>query len=47
MHCVREGGFVYVELPVASEPLVPGEGWELWKDKKIGEVRMQVFRKVV
>ena len=47
MHCVREGGFVYVEQPVAREPLAPAQGWELWKDKNIGEVRMQVFRKLV
>ena len=46
MHCIREGGFVYVEEPASREPLAPGPEWELWKEKKIGEVRMQVFRRV-
>ena len=46
MHCVRAGGFVYVEEPASRERVAPGKGWELWREKKIGEVRMQVFRRV-
>jgi 16S rRNA (guanine966-N2)-methyltransferase len=46
MHCVRAGGFVYVEEPATREPLAPGPEWELWKERKIGEVRMQLFRRV-
>jgi 16S rRNA (guanine966-N2)-methyltransferase len=45
MHCVRRDGFVYIEEPVTREPLVPGPGWTLWKEKTIGNVRMQVFRR--
>lgn len=45
LNCVREGGFVYIEEPASRNPLIPGPGWELWKEKKIGEVRMQVFRR--
>jgi 16S rRNA (guanine966-N2)-methyltransferase len=45
MHCVREGGFVYIEEPIARDPLVPGPGWVLWREKSIGGVRMQVFRR--
>jgi len=46
MHCVREDGFVYIEEPASRDPLVPGPGWGPWKEKKIGEVRMQVFRRI-
>lgn len=41
--CVRRGGFVYVESP-ASTQLVPPEGWSVWRDQQLGEVRMQLFR---
>lgn len=42
--CVRWGGFVYVESP-ASRLISPPEGWRVWRDKQIGEVRMQLFRR--
>lgn len=42
--CVRQGGFVYVESPVALQ-LVPPEGWSVWRDQEMGEVRMQLFRR--
>ncbi|NIP18933.1 MAG: 16S rRNA (guanine(966)-N(2))-methyltransferase RsmD [Xanthomonadales bacterium] len=46
LHSVREGGFVYIEEPATRKAIIPGPGWELWKEKKIGEVRMQLFRRV-
>jgi len=42
--CVRPGGFIYVESP-ASLQLPPPEGWSTWRDKQLGEVRMQLFRR--
>ncbi len=42
--CVRQGGFIYVESP-ASLMLSPPQGWSVWRDKQIGEVRMQLFRR--
>lgn len=42
--CVRQGGFIYVES-LASLMLSPPQGWSVWRDKQIGEVRMQLFRR--
>jgi 16S rRNA (guanine966-N2)-methyltransferase len=42
--CVRRGGFVYVESP-ASTILPAPEGWSVWRDQQLGEVRMQLFRR--
>ncbi len=42
--CVRRGGFVYVESP-ASLVIPPPEGWSVWRDQQLGEVRMQLFRR--
>lgn len=42
--CVCQGGFIYVESP-ASLMLSPPQGWSVWRDKQIGEVRMQLFRR--
>jgi 16S rRNA (guanine966-N2)-methyltransferase len=43
--CVRRGGFVYVETP-ASQVIAPPPGWSAWRDKQMGEVRMQLFRRI-
>lgn len=44
--CVRRGGFVYLESPVSETRQVsPPEGWSVWRDQSIGEVRMQLFRR--
>ena len=42
--CVRRGGFVYVESPATARIASP-EGWSSWRDKELGEVRMQLFRR--
>jgi len=42
--CVRQGGFVYIESPVSVAIPIP-QGWSMWREKQIGEVRMQLFRK--
>jgi len=44
--CVRRGGFVYVESP-ASTVLPAPEGWSLWRDQQVGDVRMQLFRRKI
>lgn len=43
--CVRRGGFVYIESP-ASTIIPPPQGWSVWRDQVLGEVRMQLFRRV-
>jgi 16S rRNA (guanine966-N2)-methyltransferase len=44
--CVRRGGFVYLESPVSeTNQITPPEGWSVWRDQQIGEVRMQLFRR--
>ncbi len=42
--CVRRGGFVYVESPSSVQLSAP-EGWSAWRDKQLGDVRMQLFRR--
>lgn len=44
--CVRRGGFVYLESPAmdSSQARAP-EGWSMWRDQTLGEVRMQLFRR--
>ena len=44
--CVRQGGFIYVESP-ASMVLPAPEGWSVWRDQQLGEVRMQLFRRQI
>jgi 16S rRNA (guanine966-N2)-methyltransferase len=44
MGCVRRGGFVYVESP-ASKMIPPPDGWSVWREQQMGEVRMQLFRR--
>ena len=44
--CVRRGGFVYVESP-AKKPISPPQGWRVWRDQQLGDVRMQLFRRQI
>ena len=44
--CVRRGGFIYVESP-APIVLPAPEGWSVWRDQQLGEVRMQLFRRQI
>jgi len=44
--CVRHGGFIYVESPVKIS-LLPPEGWSVWRDQELGEVRLQLFRRQI
>ena len=43
---VRPGGFVYIESARNAPPLHPGLGWEIARDKTLGEVRMLLLKKV-
>jgi len=43
---VRPGGLVYVESARSAPPPHPGLGWELARDKVLGEVRMVLLRKL-
>lgn len=43
--CVRAGGFVYFETAAEREPVTPAPGWRIWREKVIGEVRMQLLRR--
>lgn len=42
--CLKPGGLLYLESPGAeAEPHAP-KGWDTHKDKRIGDVRLQLFR---
>jgi len=43
---VKPGGFVYVETARSEAGQVPGPGWELVREKALGEVRMGLWKKV-
>jgi 16S rRNA (guanine966-N2)-methyltransferase len=44
-NCLKQGGLVYVESPASqTTPETPG-GWLSWREKVIGDVRLQVFRR--
>jgi len=41
---LRKGGFVYLETPSSKPSPVPPKGWSEWREKQIGEVRMQLMQ---
>jgi 16S rRNA (guanine966-N2)-methyltransferase len=43
---VRPGGVVYVETARNAPPLHPGLGWDLAKEKVLGEVRMVLLKRI-
>lgn len=44
--CVKNGGFVYVETGRNSSPIVPGPGWEIAREKVLGDVLMLLLKKL-
>jgi 16S rRNA (guanine(966)-N(2))-methyltransferase RsmD len=44
--CVVPGGFAYVETDRKITALTLSPGWEMVKEKALGEVRMQILKKV-
>lgn len=42
---VAEGGLVYIETARNTPPFHPGLGWEIAREKTLGEVRMLLLRK--
>jgi 16S rRNA (guanine966-N2)-methyltransferase len=45
-NCVSPGGFAYIETAREAPAIVPTPGWEIVKEKALGEVRMQLLKKV-
>ena len=43
---VRAGGIVYVETARAQSLAPPGLGWDILRDKTLGEVRMVLLQKI-
>jgi 16S rRNA (guanine966-N2)-methyltransferase len=43
---VGPGGLVYIETARNAPPVHPGLGWEIARDKTLGEVRMLLLKKV-
>lgn len=43
--CVRQGGWVYIESSRESPVRLPGPGWEIVKEKTIGEVQLQLVQR--
>jgi 16S rRNA (guanine966-N2)-methyltransferase len=44
--CLRRGGLAYLESAEADAGPLAGPGWEILKERRLGEVRMQLCRKV-
>jgi len=42
--CLKPGGLLYLESAADGEVLAPPPGWVCWREQRIGEVRLQVFR---
>jgi 16S rRNA (guanine966-N2)-methyltransferase len=45
-HCMREGGFVYLETAHDSPALAPGPDWEILREQVRGDVRMRLLKKI-
>jgi 16S rRNA (guanine966-N2)-methyltransferase len=45
-NCVSPGGFVYIETASEAPAISPAPGWKIVKEKILGEVRMQLLKKV-
>ena len=45
-NCVSMGGFVYLETARTGPAVAPPPGWESIKEKTLGDVRMQLLKKV-
>jgi 16S rRNA (guanine966-N2)-methyltransferase len=43
--CLSEGGFVYLETPRQGLDATPGAGWEVAREKLLGDVRMLLLKK--
>lgn len=43
--CVRPGGHVYIETAGSAPMFSPGPGWEIAREKMLGEVRMLLLKK--
>jgi 16S rRNA (guanine966-N2)-methyltransferase len=42
---VAPGGWIYLESSQSDPLITPGSGWEMAREKSLGDVRMQLFRK--
>ena len=45
-NCVIRGGFAYIETAREAPVMTPAPGWEITKEKTLGKVQMQLFKKV-
>ena len=43
---IRPGGFVYIETSRNTPPCHPGLGWDIVKEKTLGQVRMLLLRNI-
>jgi 16S rRNA (guanine966-N2)-methyltransferase len=43
--CVRPGGLIYLETARKEPAPAPAPGWDLFREKCVGDVRIQLFRK--
>jgi 16S rRNA (guanine966-N2)-methyltransferase len=44
--CIRTGGFVYIESVRDAPVIVAGPGWEIAREKTVGEVRLLLLKKI-
>lgn len=45
-NCVNPGGFVYLETAWDAPAIIAGPGWEIAREKTVGEVRLLLLKKV-
>ncbi|MDH3788988.1 MAG: 16S rRNA (guanine(966)-N(2))-methyltransferase RsmD [Xanthomonadales bacterium] len=43
--CLNTGALIYLETAWETPPLVPPPAWEIIREKRLGEVRMQLLKK--
>ena len=44
--CVRKGGFVYIERAADAAMFFAGPGWEVTREKEMGDVRLLLLKKI-
>jgi len=44
--CIRPGGFVYIETARDAPAIIAGAGWEVAREKTVGEVHLLLLKKL-
>ena len=44
--CIKTGGFVYLETARKATAIIPGPGWEIVREKTVGDVSLFLLKKI-